>query len=223
MKTCNIVIYNVGYGGNIIRFLLSLHPNTFLLAPKGEVDFTKPRHEIYSFKNLQWKYGTWANYERSSNWEKITTSDWISLFLTQDKYDTLTIADHPDEATSITTKMHQPLKQFDKINYLTVGISKKYDDQIYSFLRANDTGLENYFPIKGNWRHQLLTKLLQEYVTEFNPYVINFDPFLEGREPFLDEYKKLLTYLNYKINDDILEQALVLYRGWISARNATIR
>ena len=218
MKMCNIVVYNVGYGGNIIRFLLSLHPNTFLLAPKGDVDVTKPRHEIYSFKNLQWKYGTWANYERSQDWGKISTSEWISSFLAQDKYDTLTVADHPDEATD-----HQQLEQFDKINYLTVGISKKYDDQIYSFLRSNDTSLENYFPIKGNWRHQTLITLLQDYVTRFNPYSINFDPFLEGEESFLDEYKKLLTHLKYEINDDILEQALILYRGWRSARKATMR
>lgn len=238
MKTCNIVVYNVGYGGNIIRFLLSLHPNTFLLAPKGEVDITKPRHEIYSFKNLQWKYGTWANYEKSADWGKIPTSDWMSSFLKQDKYDTLTVADHPDEITPITTaikitaaeaqiggifELHQLLTKFDNINYLTVGISKKYDDQIYSFLRSNDTSLENYFPIKGNWRHQTLITLLQEYVTRFNPYSINFDPFFEGEESFLDEYKKLLTHLKYEINDDILEQALILYRGWISARKATMR
>jgi len=218
MKTCNIVVYNVGYGGNIIRFLLSLHPNTFLLAPKGEVDITKPRYEIYSFKNLQWKYGTWANYEKSADWEKISTSDWMSSFLAQDKYDTLTVADHPDETTD-----YQQLDQFDKINYLTVGISKKYDDQIYSFLRSNDTSLENYFPIKGNWRYDSLSTLLQEYVTRFNPYSINFDPFLEGEESFLEEYKKLLTHLKYEINEDILEQALILYRGWRSARKATMR
>lgn len=218
MKTCNIVVYNVGYGGNIIRFLLSLHPNTFLLAPKGEVDITKPRYEIYSFKNLQWKYGTWANYEKSADWEKISTSDWMSSFLAQDKYDTLTVADHPDETTD-----YQQLDQFDKINYLTVAISKKYDDQIYSFLRSNDTSLENYFPIKGNWRYDSLSTLLQEYVTRFNPYSINFDPFLEGEESFLEEYKKLLTHLKYEINEDILEQALILYRGWRSARKATMR
>jgi len=225
MKTCNIVVYNVGYGGNIIRFLLSLHPNTFLLAPRGEVDITKPRHEIYSFKNLQWQYGTWANYEKSPEWNKISTSNWMSLFLAQDKYDTLTVVDHPVEQISIpiALRMHQQLKQFDKINYLSVGISQKYDDQIYSFLRSNENKSEKYFPVKGDWRYQLSTKLRQQYIADFNPYTINFDPFIEGEEPFLDEYQKLLNHLNYDRNDEVLEQALILYRGWINARNASSR
>ena len=191
MKMCNIVVYNVGYGGNIIRFLLSLHPNTFLLAPKGDVDITKPRHEIYSFKNLQWKYGTWANYERSQDWGKISTSEWISSFLAQDKYDTLTVADHPDEITD-----HQQLKQFDKINYLTVGISKKYDDQIYSFLRSNDANIENYFK-HGN-----------KSIEKFNKIFVSHNPIknIERNKILKVIYKnELFVYHRYSGHKELIK------------------
>ena len=98
MNTINVIIYPRGYGGNILRFLLSLHDHTYPLYPRGEINRDRPRHEIYSFKNLKWKYGNWREYEESQG--KIRSIDYVSMFFNQEatQYTTLTVADHTDEA-----------------------------------------------------------------------------------------------------------------------------
>ena len=54
---------------------------------------------------------------------------------------------------------------------------------------------------------------IEKYKKNFNPYVVNHDCFLEGEESFLSEYKQLLTHLNYPHDENILNDALTLYRG----------
>ena len=212
MKKVQIIGYNVGYGGNILRFLLSLHDNTFPLYPKTMFDKDKPRHDIYSFKNLQWKHGNWAEYETSDAWQKIGTAEYLQKFLAQDDYNTLTVADHPDELDLEVFK-----KSNIELSFLTIGISKKYESLVQDFLKLNQK-IGNYFPLRGSERHNTINELLHEYKTNFNPYSINHDCFLEGEETFMHEYKRLLTHLNYTLDEDVLTNAMTLYRGWYSAR-----
>jgi|TARA_R110000823_G_scaffold305694_1_gene427864 hypothetical protein len=212
MKKVQIIGYNVGYGGNILRFLLSLHDNTFPLYPKTMFDKDKPRHDIYSFKNLQWKHGNWAEYETSDAWQKIGTAEYLQKFLAQDDYNTLTVADHPDEFDLEVFR-----KPNIELSFLTIDISEKYESLIQDFLKLNQK-IGNYFPLEGSERHNTINELLVKYKKNFHPYSFNHDCFIEGEESFLEEYKRLLTHLNYTLDEDVLTNAMTLYRGWCSAR-----
>ena len=212
MKKVQIIGYNVGYGGNILRFLLSLHDNTFPLYPKTMFDKDKPRHDIYSFKNLQWKHGNWAEYETSDAWQKIGTAEYLQKFLAQDDYNTLTVADHPDELDLGIFR-----KPNIELSFLTIDISEKYESLIQDFLKLNQK-IGNYFPLEGSERHNTINELLVKYKKNFYPYSFNHDCFIEGEESFMEEYKRLLTHLNYTLDEDVLTNAMTLYRGWCSAR-----
>lgn len=206
-KTINVVVYPIGLGGNIIRFLLSLHTNTFPLYPKKEFNEDQPRHEIYSFKNIRWKYGNWSDYEFSDSWQKTRSIDYLTMFLGQNKYDTLTIADHPDETDFEIFK-----KTNVDFNFLTVDVSEKYHTSVIQFLKSNQ--LPPYDILKKSES----SIFINDYKKNFKPYVINHDCFLEGEETFIHEYKRLLTHLNYTLDKDVLTNAMTLYRGWHSAR-----
>ena len=207
MNTINVIIYPRGYGGNILRFLLSLHDHTYPLYPRGEINRDRPRHEIYSFKNLKWKYGNWREYEESQG--KIRSIDYVSMFLNQEatQYTTLTVADHTDEANFEIFRNGNI-----KLNFITIDVSEKYLPYINSFLQ---TEMKN--PTNINEYHNRFNDI-EKYKKNFNPYVVNHDCFLEGEESFLSEYKQLLTHLNYPHDENILNDALTLYRGWHSAR-----
>jgi hypothetical protein len=212
MKKVQIIVYNVGYGGNILRFLLSLHDNTFPLYPKTMFGKDMPRHEIYSFKNLQWKHGNWAEYETSDAWQKINTAEYLQEFLAQDDYNTLTVADHPDELDLGIFR-----KPNIELSFLTIDISENYESLIQDFLKLNQK-IGNYFPLEGSERHNTINELLVKYKKNFHPYSFNHDCFIEGEESFMEEYKRLLTHLNYTLDEDVLTNAMTLYRGWYSAR-----
>ena len=226
MKKIQIVVYNVGLGGNILRFLLSLHKNTFPLYRAEYFNKDMPRHEIYSFKNLHWKHENWAGYETSDAWQKISTAEYLQKFLAQDDYDTLTVGDHPDEFESSAGVKLTPtdIDQFEvfkkpniELSFLTIDISEKYESLIQDFLKLNQK-IGNFFPLEGSERHNTINELLVKYKKNFHPYSFNHDCFIEGEESFLEEYKRLLTHLNYTLDEDVLTNAMTLYRGWCSAR-----
>ena len=175
-------------------------------------DKDKPRHDIYSFKNLQWKHGNWAEYETSDAWQKIGTAEYLQKFLAQDDYNTLTVADHPDEFDLEVFR-----KPNIELSFLTIDISEKYESLIQDFLKLNQK-IGNYFPLEGSERHNTINELLVKYKKNFHPYSFNHDCFIEGEESFLEEYKRLLTHLNYTLDEDVLTNAMTLYRGWCSAR-----
>lgn len=215
-KKVQVIVYITGFGGNILRFLLSLHSNTYPLYPKDLWNNNKPRHEIYSFKNLQWRHGNWAEYETSDAWQKINTAEYLQKFLAQNDYDTLTIADHPDELD---------LEDFRRpnidVSLLTIDISEKHEPMIQEFLKANQNDFE-YFTLRGTVIDNRQRKLMDVFRKDYKPYSFNHDCFIEGEESFIEEYKKLLIHLRYKHDETVLQDAVTLYRGWHTARMAKL-
>ena len=215
-KKVQVIIYITGLGGNILRFLLSLHNNTYPLYPKELWNNNKPRHEMYSFTNIEEEYESWADYECSTQWNKPPTNKTLDEFLANDEYDTLTVADNPD-----CIDLENFRRPNIDVSLLTIDVSEKYEPMIQEFLKANQNDIE-YFDLLGTVKDTRQRKLMDIYRKDYNPYSFNFDCFMEGEESFIKEYKKLLIHLRYKHDETVLQDAVTLYRGWHDARMAKL-
>ena len=215
-KKVQVIIYITGLGGNILRFLLSLHNNTYPLYSKELWNNNKPRHEMYSFTNIEEEYESWADYECSTQWNKPPTNKTLGKFLANDEYDTLTVADNPD-----CIDLENFRRPNIDVSLLTIDVSEKYEPMIQEFLKANQNDIE-YFDLLGTVADTRQRKLMDIYRKDYNPYSFNFDCFMEGEESFIEEYKKLLIHLRYKHDETVLQDAVTLYRGWHDARMAKL-
>lgn len=228
-KTLNLVSYMPGHGGNFIRFLLCLAPNTAPCLPQGYTG-DEPRVKIYSFKNLMWKYTSWCNFHEV--FEAVDKWD-VDPFLNQDEYDTYSLCLHPGWDT---TKNHffmeeflnhnkDKLGKFDKINYFKVSMSDQYEDYIEKFKDENmrqmtimngvKKWLPPWLPVKGGKQFNEIKEANEKFEKDFNPHIINLDNFFFGTDRFTEEYIKFIDYAGLP---RMLPEAQELYEGWASSR-----
>jgi hypothetical protein len=215
------------HGGNFVRFLLSLSDNTWPCYPKGYKG-NEPRHKVYSFKNLYWKYTSWCNFHET--FEAVDQWD-TGPFLDQNMYDTYNLCLHPGEdfnhvfIDTFFERNAEHLPRFDKINYLQIKLSPKYEDYIETFKQENmrhwhemndrPQFLPPWLPVRGTKQFDEITVAYSKFEKEFNPYTINLDQFLLGLDSFTEEYTKMIDHVNLP---RMIPEAQDMYKGWASSR-----
>jgi len=207
-KTVNILFYKKGYFGTLIKFLMSLHPESYPFYPINEVfDTTKPRKEYLRFDLLRWKYGEWIEFHKAYGGCSIDMYGNCKDFdnFENSKYNNLTIFGHPIEVERFLNVHHRKLSSY-KVNYITTVLNKPYDIIIQDFLNDNSWAFINPNAIE----------IYNRLENKLNPYVVNLDNIVVGPDNFMKEYIKLNEYCGLKY---VTSDALEIYRGWAKARN----
>jgi len=197
MNKCNIVVYNTGHCGNIVKYLLSLHEDTFPLTTPYRSD---------PFKKITSDHA-WDKFELSLY---KTPAEWYELFFNQSKYKTITIAEH---SYNVVGESHQ-FTNFDELQYIGIRAGKVFHKYDHKWKHK-----QNLLVNRIDYPFTPITKShVEQFDRDYDPYMINIDNFVQGEEKFLAEYRKLLTHLKYHIDNDTINSALSLYRNWYKAR-----
>jgi hypothetical protein len=206
-KTVNILFYKKGYFGTLIKFLMSLHPESYPFYPINEVfDITKPRKEYLRFDLLRWKYGEWIEFHKAYGGCSIdrygTCIDFDNF--ENSNYNNLTIFGHAKEIEHFLSIHHKRLLSY-KVNYISTVLNKPYDIIVEDFLNDNYWAVLTPDDIKMHNRLE----------HKFNPYMINLDNIVTGTNNFVKEYIKLNEYCGSKY---VINDALEIYKGWVKSR-----
>ena len=205
-KNINLIIYKPGYGGHFIQFILSLDKSTVPVMSK-KVDLNQmndSRKELYSFKELRKRYGSWQNHHAAYQVQNLRQLG-VHELLNNSAYHTLTIHVHPyGFYNTMLFKYLNNVKA--SIKYLQVTLSPKYEYVIDTFKACNGN-----FPVL-----RLVEEEMNQKITEqLSPYIINFDNFILGEEYFVEEYIKISNHLQLPL---YLDDAIEMHRDWYVER-----
>jgi hypothetical protein len=208
-KELTVIIYKPGYGGHFISSILSLHGSTYCPYMLKDNE-NASRKEIFTFRNLQTKYGNWKNHHDTRPVTVLKTYH-IRNFYKDSNYKSWIVSFHPIEYYNYFVQ--QPIfkiqTKMKKVNFLHIHLSSNLEHVIDKFKLNN-----NNFPVLGDGENELDEK----FIKENNPFVINFDNFILGEKTFIAEYEKICNHLRLPIQ---LEDALELYRDWYVERKFT--
>ena len=218
MKGINIIVYLPGYAGRFCQFLMSLHETTHPYIPLSMTPLStdsRSRAEMYSYKNIYKKHGSWKNHHDQFH-NELLDENYYKFLLSA--YDTLTFSIHPYEFYPvklyknhiITRIMH--IKDYHRGNFKGIKYAQIFTSNMEEEIKAFRLKNLNFPVLRDNE-----VELNSKFTSEFYPYIINLDNFFKGEEFFLNEYKSLASYFEIPEQTELV---LEFYHDWIEARNS---
>jgi hypothetical protein len=196
----HLIIYQPGYGGNLLGYLFSLNPTT-----KSLLSINNPgidRSELYSFNHSK-KFVDWPDFHTNYSDMNRETTDF-----SQDTNQQLVIVLHPTEYQQYR---HMYLDNMNVIFYIAALARCAFSD--YWLMKSKENW--NGYPFL---RRQEIVQ--EEYINNtYNPMTISIDLFLDPLT-WQDEYLRINKLMNL-IPD--LTVATKLYQDWYKLRVAPLR
>ena len=202
MATLVSLVYQPGFAGHMLTYLLSLDSKTFFHKPDSinVSDTLENRVQTYSFNNAK-KFNHWYNWHRKYN----ILEPYQIVDLTKDTDLTVIVPMHPQDFYSYAVGPDFDNKLISK--YLIADLP--HNSWCDYWLVETKKLWYNFPPL----RHDEFTK--EEYIRQhFDCFGLAVDKFLEP-STWLEEYHRACDFLKLSTHD---EQATILYNTWYETR-----
>jgi len=202
MTTIASLVYQPGFAGHMLTYLLSLDSKTFFHKPDSiEIDDTlENRAQTYSFHNAK-NFSHWYNWHKEYNF----LEPYRIVDNTKDSDLTVIIPIHPQDFYDYVVSSEFDTKLVN--HYLIADLP--HDDWCDFWLVETKKMWHNFPPIRPNEFQK------EEYVRQhFNFFNIAVDKFLNPNT-WIEEYQRICSYLDIPIHTNI---ATILYNSWYETR-----
>lgn len=199
----NLIIYQPGYGGNLLLRLFSLDPVTFSIATANNPNVE--RFDLYSFNHSK-KFSHWQHFHFNH-----CDSGIISPISNSIRFDNqvLVLVTHPAEHEK--GELVEWISTLNPIRYLATLLRSEFSD--YWLMRTQEKW--------GGFPSLRKQEIVQEELIRntYNPVTISIDSIL-NLHTWQDEYLRINKLMNLTPN---LAVATTIYQEWYDLRVAPLK